>query len=413
MFEEGLVGRVVSRLFDVSIVRCFDSSMFRRFDVSVVRKIELSNNPIIETMKIKQILSILEEMAPLAYAEDFDNVGLLLGNQENEATGILVCHDALESVIDEAIAKKCNLVVCFHPIIFSGLKKITGKNYVERTVVKAIKNDIAIYAVHTALDNHKNGVNKIFSDALGLINTKILVPKQNFIQKLVTYTIPENVEKVRNALFEVGAGKIGNYDDCSFSSQGIGTYMGNENSNPEIGERFEFVEAQEIKIEVTFEKHLQSKILKTLFSNHVYEEVAYEIYGMQNTHQNIGLGMIGELEKPMSETDFLAMVKTKMQCGGIRHSEFLNKPIQKVAVLGGSGSFAIKNAIQSGADVFLTADLKYHNFYEAENQLLLADIGHYESERFTKNYIVDFLKEKITNFAVVLSEENTNPVKYL
>jgi dinuclear metal center YbgI/SA1388 family protein len=364
-------------------------------------------------MKIKEILTILEEMAPLAYAEDFDNVGLLVGNQNDEATGVLVCHDALESVIDEAIAKKCNLVVCFHPILFSGLKKITGKNYVERAVLKAIKNDISIYAVHTALDNHKNGVNKIFCNALGLKNTKVLVPKQNFIQKLVTYTIPENVEKVRNALFDAGAGKIGNYEDCSFNSQGIGTYMGNENSNPEIGEQFEFVEAQEIKIEVTFEKHLQSKILKALFSNHVYEEVAYEIYDLQNSHQNIGLGMIGELENSMSETDFLSFVKSKMLCGGIRHSQLLERQVTKVAVLGGSGSFAIKNAIQANVDVFLTSDLKYHNFYEAENQIVLADIGHFESERYTKNYIVDFLKEKITNFAIVLSEENTNPVKYL
>lgn len=364
-------------------------------------------------MKIKELVPLLEEMAPLAYAEDFDNVGLLVGNQDNEVSGILVCHDALESVIDEAIAKNCNVVVCFHPILFSGIKKITGKNYVERSVIKAIQNDIAIYAVHTALDNHKNGVNKIFCDALGLKNTKILVPKQNFIQKLVTYTIPENVEQVRNALFDAGAGKIGNYEDCSFNSQGIGTYMGNENSNPEIGERFEFVEAPEIKIEVTFEKHLQSKIVNALFLNHVYEEVAYEIYDLQNAHQNIGLGMVGELETPMNESEFLALVKDKMQCGGIRHSSLLGKSVSKVAVLGGSGSFAIKNAIQTKADVFLTADLKYHNFYEAENQIVLADIGHFESERYTKNYIVDFLKEKITNFAIVLSEENTNPVKYL
>lgn len=371
-------------------------------------------------MKIKELLLILEEMAPLAYAEDFDNVGLLVGNQENEATGILVCHDALESVIEEAITKNCNLIVCFHPILFSAVKKITGKNYVERAIIKAIKNDISIYAVHTAFDNHKKGVNQIFCDALGLKKTSILIPKQQFIQKLVSYTIPENVEKVRNALFDAGAGKIGNYEDCSFTSKGIGTYMGNENSNPEIGERFEFVEAQEIKIEVTFEKHLLSKVVKALLSHHVYEEVAYEIYDLQNAHQNIGLGMIGELEKPMNEPEFLSFVKNKMQCGGIRHSEFLGKSITKVAVLGGSGSFAIKNAIQAGADAFITSDLKYHNYYEAENQILLADIGHFESERYTKNYIVDFLKEKITNFAlsfpvgkVVLSEENTNPVKYL
>jgi dinuclear metal center YbgI/SA1388 family protein len=371
-------------------------------------------------MKLKQLFPLLEEMAPLAYAEDFDNVGLLVGNQEQELTGILVCHDALESVIDEAIRKSCNLVVCFHPILFSGLKKITGKNYVERAIIKAIKNDIAIYAVHTALDNHQNGVNKIFCDALGLINTKILVPKQNYIQKLVTYTIAENEVKLRNALFDAGAGNIGNYENCSFNTQGLGTYMGNEHSNPEVGARFEFVESIEIKIEVIFEKHLQSKILKALFSNHAYEEIAYEIYQLENHHQNIGLGMIGELKDPMNAEDFMKFSKNKMQCGNIRHSQLLDKAIKKVAVLGGSGSFAIKNAIQAGADAFLTADLKYHNFYEAENQIILADIGHYESERFTKNYIVEFLKEKITNFApafpigkVVLSEENTNPVKYL
>ncbi|WP_286912058.1 Nif3-like dinuclear metal center hexameric protein [Flavobacterium sp. UBA4197] len=363
-------------------------------------------------MKIKEILAILEEMAPLAYAEDFDNVGLLVGDVNANATGVLVCHDALETVIDEAIAKNCNLVVCFHPILFSGLKKITGKNYVERAVIKAIRNDIAIYAVHTALDNHQQGVNKIFCDALGLTHTKVLVPKQHFIQKLVTYTIPENVAKVRNALFDAGAGKIGNYEDCSFNSTGTGTYMGNENSNPEIGERFEFVEAAEIKIEVTFEKHLQSKILKALFASHVYEEVAYEIYDLQNTHQNIGLGMIGEFNHPLAEADFLALVKEKMLAGGIRHSAFTGKAIKKVAVLGGSGSFAIKNAISMGADAFLTADLKYHQFYEAENKLLLADIGHFESERYTKNYIVDYLTKKIANFAIILSEENTNPVKY-
>jgi dinuclear metal center YbgI/SA1388 family protein len=353
------------------------------------------------------------QLSILAYAEDFDNVGLLTGNTDDMISGILVCHDALENVIDEAIAKKCNMVVCFHPILFSGLKKITGKNYVERAVIKAIKNNIAIYAVHTALDNHQQGVNKIFCDALGLINTKILIPKENYIRKLVTYTIPENHTKLRNALFDAGAGNIGNYENCSFNSQGLGSYQGNENSNPEIGNRGEFVENTEIKIEVTFEKHLESKILKALFANHVYEEVAYEIYSINNTHQNIGLGMTGELEQPMEEKAFLELVKDKMQADGIRHSAFTGKQVKKVAVLGGSGSFAIKSAIAAGADVFLTADLKYHQFYEAEGKLLLADIGHFESERYTKNYIVDYLTKKIPNFAIILSEENTNPVKYL
>ena len=364
-------------------------------------------------MKIKEVLVILEEMAPLAYAESFDNVGLLVGNKEKDVTGILVCHDALEIVIDEAIAKNCNLVVCFHPILFSGIKKITGSNYVEKSIIKAIKNDIAIYAVHTALDNHKKGVNKIFCDALGLKNTSILIPKKNFIQKLVTYTVPENLEKLKTSLFQAGAGSIGNYSECSFISTGIGSYKGNENSNPAIGNPLTLTKTEEVKIEVIFEKHLQSKVLSALFSNHIYEEVAYEIYNLENEHQNIGLGMVGELDNAMTELDFLKFVKEKLNCGGIRHSEFIGESVKKVAVLGGSGSFAIKNAIQAGANIFLTADLKYHNFYETENQIVLADIGHFESERFTKNYIVDFLKEKLLNFAIIFSEENTNPVKYL
>lgn len=364
-------------------------------------------------MKIKDILSVLEVMAPLAYAEDFDNVGLLTGNAHADATGVMVCHDALEEVIDEAVAKGCNLVVCFHPILFSGLKKITGKNYVERAVIKAIKNDIAIYAVHTALDNHKQGVNKIFCDALGLVNTKILVTKEGFIRKLVTYTTPGNHEALRQALFNAGAGSIGNYSNCSFNSNGTGTYQGNEDSNPQVGNRGEFTQADEVKVEVTFEKYLENNILKALFANHIYEEVAYEVYNLNNAHQNIGLGMTGDLPKPMPEEEFLLFVKEKMGAGGIRHSAFTGKKVTKVAVLGGSGSFAIKAAIGAGADAFLTADLKYHQFYEAEGKLLLADIGHFESERYTQNYIADYLKANLKGISVSITAIDTNPVKYI
>lgn len=364
-------------------------------------------------MKLQQIISVLEEMAPTAYAEDFDNVGLLVGNPNQQINAILVCHDALEHVIDEAIAANCNLVVCFHPIIFSGIKKITGKNYVERAVIKAIKNDIAIYAVHTGYDNHKDGVNKIICDNLGILNPKILVEKENFIYKLVTFVPAQNVEALRNALFEAGAGDIGNYDRCSFNSLGKGTYRGNDDSNPVVGKKHEYVEAEEVKVEVTFEKHLQHKILKALAENHPYEEVAYEVYQTHNKHQQIGLGMIGELEEAQDEEAFLLFVKHKMQAGGIRHSEFLNKKVKRIAVLGGSGAFSIGAALAKGADVLITADLKYHDFFQAENKILLADIGHFESERFTKNKIVDYLTKKIPNFAIVLSKENTNPVKYL
>ncbi len=364
-------------------------------------------------MKIKQIIDILEEMAPLSYAEDFDNVGLLVGNPHQDINGILVCHDALDTVIEEAIEKDCNLVVCFHPILFTGLKKITGKNYVERAVIKAIRHDIAIYAVHTALDNHKEGVNKIFCEALGLTQTKILLPKGSYIKKLVTYAPVEETAAIKQALFNAGAGQIGNYEDCSFISTGTGSFKGNEDSSPTIGTKQQLQTVAESKIEVTFEKHLETKILKALFDQHSYEEVAYEIYTLENAYQHIGMGMIGELDMAMSETDFLEHVKIRTQTGGIRHSPLLNRPIKRVAVLGGSGSFAIKAAIQQGADAFITADLKYHQFYEAENQILLADIGHFESERYTKNYIVDYLTKKMPNFAIILSSINTNPVNYL
>ena len=364
-------------------------------------------------MQLKKIISALEKMAPSAYAEDFDNVGLLVGSPDLEVSGILISHDALENVIDEAIEKKCNLVVCFHPIIFSGMKKITGKNYVERAVVKAIRNDIAIYAVHTSLDNHKLGVNKILCDVLGLTNTKILIPKQNFIYKLTTFVPTNDLSKVQKALFNAGAGAIGNYYDCSFKSSGIGSFTGNDNSNPVIGSQNVFTEIEEVKLELTFEKYLQKGILKALFESHPYEEVAYEITQLQNEHQNIGLGMMGELETEIDEKEFLLHVKNKVQTGGIRHSDFLNKKVKKVAVLGGSGSFAISAAKAQGADVLVTSDLKYHDFFQAENQILLADVGHFESERYVKNYIFEFLSKKFPTFAIILSDKKTNPVNYI
>lgn len=364
-------------------------------------------------MQLKQIIPILEEMAPTAYAEDFDNVGLLVGDKNTEVTGILVCHDALETVVEEAINKNCNLIVCFHPILFSGIKKITGKNYVERAVIKAIKNDIAIYAVHTGLDNHKLGVNKILCDALGLINTKILIPKEHFIYKLTTFVPNNNLTEVQKTLFKAGAGAIGNYYNCSFRSNGTGSFTGNNDSNPVIGSQNVYTEVDETKLEVTFEKHLQSKVLKALSESHPYEEVAYEVTKLENQHQNIGLGMIGELEKEISEIDFLQFVKNKVQTGGIRYSNLLNKKVKKVAVLGGSGSFAINAAKANNADVLITADLKYHDFFQGENTLLLADVGHFESERYVKNYIFDYLSKKIPIFAIILSDIKTNPVNYL
>ncbi|WP_191860506.1 Nif3-like dinuclear metal center hexameric protein [Hanstruepera ponticola] len=363
-------------------------------------------------MIIQDVINHLETLAPQAYAEDFDNTGLLVGNSQAKLTGILVTLDTLETVVDEATENNCNLIVSFHPIIFKGLKKLTGKTYVERTVLKAIQNNISIYAIHTALDNAKLGVNNIICEQLGLHNRKTLIPQLQTIKKLTTYAPISEAEALRQVLFNAGAGNIGNYSECSFNVEGTGTYKGNEDSNPTKGKKLEQHQEPESQISVTFAKHAESKVLKALFENHSYEEVAYEVVTLENTNQNIGMGMIGELEKPLSENDFLRLLKAKMNTESVRHTKLLEKPISKVAVLGGSGSFAISAAKRAGADMFVTADLKYHDFFQAENNIVLADIGHYESEQFTKNFLVTYLTKKITNFAVVLSKTNTNPVKY-
>jgi len=364
-------------------------------------------------MKIKDITSCIEEIAPLNYAEDFDNVGLLIGNYSTKVIGVLVTLDTLEITIDEAIENNCNLIVSFHPIIFSGLKKINGNNYVERVVLKAIQNNIAIYAMHNALDNSFQGVNAKICEILELKNKKILIPQKNTLKKLITYVPINNADKVRNALFNAGAGNIGNYDYCSYNTKGYGTYRGNENANPTLGEKGSLHTEDEILLSVIFEKHKKSNIIQALLNTHPYEEVAYDIITLDNLNKEIGIGMVGELEESKNETNFLQFVKEKMNVKCIRHSKLLGKPIKKVAVLGGSGSFAINNAIRAKADIYITADIKYHEFYKAENKVIVADIGHYESEQFTKNLLVDILTKKFPNFAVVLSNKNTNPIYYL
>ncbi len=364
-------------------------------------------------MIVKEIISILEELAPLAYAEDFDNVGLLVGNNEQKVTGILVTLDTLEHVVDEAIANQCNLIVSFHPIIFGGLKKLTGKTYVERVVIKAIQNNIAIYSMHTALDNCQQGVNAKICEVLGLANTTILLPQKNTIKKLTTYVPKSDAGALKEALFNAGAGNIGNYSHCSFINDGTGSYKAGEMAKPVKGEIGQLHHEEETQIHVTYQKAEETAVLKALFKNHPYEEVAYEIYALENSNQTIGMGMVGYLKTPMDELQFLQHIKKRMHVACVRHSNLLGKPVKKVAVLGGSGAFAISAAKHSGADVFVTADVKYHQFYEAENKLVIADIGHYETEQFTKNLLVDYLTKKIPNFAVRLSESTTNPIKYL
>ena len=363
-------------------------------------------------MTIKHCLSEIEKRIPLAQAEDFDNVGLLCGNPEREVTGILICHDAIEPVIDEAIEKNCNLIVCFHPIVFSGLKSITGKNYVEKSVMKALENKIAIYAIHTAWDNDFFGVNHRICKELGLDNLQILIPKKNNLSQLSVYVPTSHIDAVKTALFLSGAGNIGFYDECSFSIDGRGTFRPLDGANPFLGKKEIQETANETMISVIFENYKKNQIIQAMKSAHPYEEVAYQIYSLENENQYSGLGMYGDLAEEMDEIAFLQFVKKTFNLKVIRHSHLRAKKIKRIGVLGGSGASGIRDALRNKCDAYLTGDVKYHDFFSAENQLLLCDIGHFESEQFVIEQLYEILSEKFTTFAILKSSINTNPINY-
>ena len=364
-------------------------------------------------MKINEITNYLESLAPLYLQEDYDNSGLIIGNKSWNVSNVLICLDCTEDVVDEAIDKSCNLIVAHHPIVFSGLKSIVGKNYIERTIIKAIKNDIAIYAIHTNLDNIKHGVNAVIAKKLGLEKTKILRPKKDFIKKLSFYCPVSDAQRLKKLLWEAGAGKIGNYSHCSFSTIGYGTFMGNDDSKPSLGKKNVLHTEKEEKIEMIFPYYLQNNILNTLFSEHPYEEVAYEIYLLDNVNQDIGSGLFGKLITPMKSNNFLKHLKKVMQTDCIRFTDIHKEQIETVAICGGSGSFLLGDAKRVKADIFITADFKYHDFFDAENDIIIADIGHYESEQFTKELLCEIFNEKFTKFATHLSSINTNPINYM
>ena len=265
-------------------------------------------------MKIKEITDFLETIAPLEYQEKYDNAGLIVGDSSKEFTGAVICLDSTEEVVDEAIELGYNLIIAHHPVIFQGIKKLTGKTYIGRTILKAIKNDIAIYAIHTNLDNaFLNGVSTKIASKLGFDNLEILDPKTEFLAK----------------------------------------------------------------------------------------------------EQQVGTGVIANLENEMQEMDFLKMLKEKLNLECIKYTSLRNKPVNKVAICGGACSFLLRKAKYSGADVFVTADFKYHEYFDADKDIIIADIGHYESEIFTIELIFDILRNNFSNFAAQLTKVITNPIKYL
>jgi dinuclear metal center YbgI/SA1388 family protein len=364
-------------------------------------------------MKLAEIISVIESLAPLALQESYDNAGLAAGEPSMEVTSALLCIDVTEKIIEEAIQTGANLIISHHPVLFHPLKKLTGSSVDERIVISAIRNNIALYSAHTNLDNLLTGVNHKICDKLNLLNPEILVPKEGMLRKLVTFVPSSHEETVRTALFDAGAGHIGQYDQCSFNVSGQGSFRALPGAHPYTGEIDKLHLEKETRIETVFPAYLQKRVIHALLSAHPYEEVAYDIYRIENTYGMAGSGMTGELEQPVKEIDFFSHVKEVFHCGIIRCSPFLNKPVKKIALCGGSGAFLAGAAMAAQADVFLTGDVKYHQFFEADGRIVIADIGHYESEQFTIEIFYELLTKKLPNFAVHFSRINTNCITYL
>ncbi len=364
-------------------------------------------------MQLQKLISELELLAPSSYQESYDNAGLIVGSPNTEINKALICFDVTEEVLEEAKTIGANLIISHHPIIFGGLKKLNGKNYVERIVIAAIKADIALYAMHTNLDNVILGTNRILAEKLGLKNLQVLAPLKGRFRKLVTFCPVDYAEKVRTAIFDAGAGHIGKYDQCSFNAQGQGTFRAGDDTKPFVGEANQLHFEEEVRIETIFPDYLERKIISSLKKAHPYEEVAYDIFKLENESAELGAGIIGDLEVTENEMDFLNNLKSITQAEGIRYTKLRNKNIKRVALCGGSGAFLINNAKRANADIYITGDVKYHEFFDADDQIVIADIGHYESEQFTKELLISYIKEKFPTFAVQISDTNTNPINYL
>jgi dinuclear metal center YbgI/SA1388 family protein len=365
-----------------------------------------------QMIRVKDMITILEEVAPFSIQEDYDNSGLQLGNPEKEVKRVLVCLDVTPDVVNEAVALECDLIISHHPILFKGIKRLTGEHYAEQVIIEAIKKDIGILAVHTNLDNVYSGVNHKLASILGLQHLKVLLPAIDRLKKLVTFCPVKHVETLRTGLFEVGAGTIGDYDSCSYNVEGYGTFRAGEKSNPFVGKTNELHIEPEVRVETIFPDYLEKDVIRALITHHPYEEVAYDIYRLDNVFDKVGTGLVGVFEKSIDEEVFLDLIKNKLNIPCLRHSPLTGKKIKKLALCGGAGSFLLNKAVASGLDAFITSEVKYNQFMDASGHLLLVDAGHYETEQFTKELIAEIIQKKLINFAVLISKVNTNPVCY-
>lgn len=363
-------------------------------------------------MRAGEIVDIIESFAPSGIQEEWDNSGMITGDPETEVNAALICLDITEKVMDEAMELGCNMIISHHPLVFSGLKKFSGTDPVSRMVRRAIRDKLVIFSAHTNLDQVPGGISGAMADRIGLKEKKILVPRQGDLVKLTTFIPEGHFSIVSESVFQAGAGHIGNYDSCGFSVSGSGSFRAGQGADPYAGKVGELHHEAEKRFETIFPKHLGKRVISALIKAHPYEEVAYDLYPVKNVNTALGLGIVGVLDRGIAGRDFLQLIKERFATGCIRHSELPEKPVKKVAVMGGSGIDYLPHALNSGADAFITADIKYHHFFNADGNILLMDIGHYESEQLAREVLNDLILKKITNFAVHLSKTSTNPIKY-
>ncbi|WP_409251390.1 Nif3-like dinuclear metal center hexameric protein [Bacillus sp. SCS-153A] len=365
-----------------------------------------------------EIISLFETLAPKELAEEGDKIGLQIGRLNQKVDKVMVTLDVLEEVVDEAIEKGVNLIIAHHPPLFRSLKAVRTDTVQGRMIEKLIKNDISVYAAHTNLDVAKGGVNDLLAEALGLKETKLLLPTyKEKLKKIAVFVPEEDAAKVRKALGDAGAGHIGNYSHCSFSMEGTGRFLPGEGTNPHIGEQGILEEVNEVKIESIYPSHLEKKVMKALFTSHPYEEVAYDVIPLENEGESLGLGRVGKLDSPMSLEKFAAYTKEKLQVDNVRVTGNLTDSIQKVAVLGGDGNKFIHHAKFSGADVFVTGDLYYHTAHDAMMLgLNVLDAGHH-IEKVMKEGVARWMTEKSREKGMaveyLVSKVNTDPFTFL
>lgn len=363
--------------------------------------------------RISDIASLLEAIAPPSLQEDYDNSGLLIGEPHTEVTGVLVSLDVTEAVVAEAVRKGCNLIVSHHPLIFRPLKRLTGRNQVERTAMAALRAGVGLYAIHTNLDNVAHGVNAMMADKLGLDDFETLRPAKATLSKVVTFVPHDDLDAVRQAMFAAGAGNLGDYDECGFVTRGEGTFRAQPGSNPHLGSVGQREGVEEARLEVIVERWNVGPVVAAMHDAHPYDVVAHDVLHLENAHPTAGSGGIGGYDVPLSWSAFVDRLKSAFGAPVVRHTAPPETPISTVALCGGTGSFLLPDAIRAGADVFLSSDFKYHEFFGTEGRITIADIGHAEAEGGISAWLVDqlaVLKVGFPNFAVLLSEVRTNPI---